>query len=121
VSSRLGEAPGREETITMMYWYGSGMSTWGYALMTVSMILFWGAVIFGIVALVRYVGRSGQPPGAPPSLHSPAPQTPEQLLAERFARGEINEEEYWRRLAVLRGEGQPANGQARPSAGTSTR
>jgi len=26
--------------ITMMYWHGSGMSGWGYALMTVSMILF---------------------------------------------------------------------------------
>ncbi len=32
----------------MMYWYGSGMSGWGYALMTVSMVLFWGAVIFGM-------------------------------------------------------------------------
>jgi putative membrane protein len=108
--------------ITMMYWYGSGMSGWGYALMTVSMILFWGAVIFGIVALVRYFSRSGQPPEALPPPHSPAlPQTPEQLLAERFARGEINEEEYRHRLAVLRGESQPANGQTRPPARTSTR
>jgi putative membrane protein len=48
-------------------------------------------------------------------------QIPEQLLAERFGRGEINEEEYRHRLAVLRGEGQPADGQARPRAGTSTR
>ena len=94
----------------MMYWYGSGMSGWGYALMTVSMILFWGAVIFGIVALVRYFGRSGQPP-----------QTPELLLAERFARGEINEEELRHRLAVLQGEGQRTNGQARSPAETSTR
>jgi putative membrane protein len=43
------------------------------------------------------------------------------LLAERFARGEIDDEEYRHRLAVLRGEGQPANGQAQPPAGTSTR
>jgi putative membrane protein len=108
--------------VTMMYWYGSGISGWGYALMTVSMILFCGAVIFGIVALVRYVSRADQPPEAPPPPGSPAPpQTPEQLLAERFARGEINEEEYRHRLAVLRGESQPANGQARAPAGTSTR
>jgi putative membrane protein len=105
----------------MMYWYGSGMSGWGYALMIVSMILFWGALIAGVVALVRYFGRSGQPPEAPPPQTPPASQTPEQLLAERFARGEIDEEEYQRRLAVLRGEGQRANGHARPPAGTSAR
>ncbi len=29
-------------------------------------------------------------------------KTPEQLLAERFAKGEIDEEEYTRRLSVLR-------------------
>jgi hypothetical protein len=28
------------------------------------MILFWGAVIAGIVALVRHLGRSGQPRSA---------------------------------------------------------
>jgi putative membrane protein len=108
--------------ITMMYWYGSGMSGWGYALMTVSMVLFWGAVIFGIVMLVRYFGRSGQPPAEPRSPQSlESPQSPERLLAERFARGEIDEEEYRRRLAVLQGKGRPANGQARPPAETSAR
>ncbi len=112
----------------MMYWYGNGMSGWGYALMTVSMILFWGAVIFGIVALVRYIGRSGQPPAEPrppQSAESPksaeSPQSPERLLAERFARGEIGEEEYRQRLAVLRDAGQRTDGQVRPPAGTSTR
>ena len=90
--------------------------------MTISMILFWGAVIFGIVMLVRYAGRSGQPPAAPPWPQAPGSrQSPEGLLAERFARGEIDEEEYRQRLAVLRGEGQPADGQARPPAGTSAR
>jgi len=71
--------------------------------MTVSMILFWGAVIFGIMALVRYFGRSGQLAAAPPQSAESAP-SPERLLAERFARGD-----------------QPANGRARPPAGTSTR
>jgi putative membrane protein len=106
--------------ITMMYWYGSGMSGWGYGLMTVSMILFWGAVIFGIVLLVRYFSRSGQPPAAPPRS-AESPPSPERLLAERFARGEIDEEQYRQHLAVLRGADQPGNGQARPPAGTSTR
>jgi putative membrane protein len=88
--------------ITMMYWYGGGMSGWGYALMSVSMILFWGAVIFGIVLLVRYLGRGGQPPAAPPQSAEPPP-SPERLLAERFARGDIDDEQYRQRLAVLRG------------------
>ena len=100
-----------------MYWYGSGMSGWGYALMTVSMVLFWGAVIAGIVLLVRHFARGGQQTPAPPSQ----PATPEQLLAGRFARGEIDEEEYQRRLAVLHGGGQATDDQARPAAGSSAR
>ena len=102
-----------------MYWYGSGMSGWGYALMTISMVLFWGAVIFGIVALVRYVGRGVPPASGPPPAQPP--RSAEGLLAERFARGEIDEDEYQRRLAALRGAGQATDGQARPPAGTSTR
>jgi hypothetical protein len=41
----------------------------------------------------------------PEPSHTPAATPPERLLAERFARGEIDEEEYRRRLAVLRGNG----------------
>jgi putative membrane protein len=82
---------------TMMYW-GNGMGAWGMVLMTLSTLLFWGLVIAGIVALVRYTGRSGQAstPAGPPTA-------PQQMLAERFARGEIDEEEYTRRLHVLSG------------------
>lgn len=36
-------------------WYGPGMGGWGYALMTVSTVLFWGLLILGIVALIRYL------------------------------------------------------------------
>jgi len=77
----------------MMY-YGD-MSGWGFALMAISAVVSWGGVIVGVVLLVRYFGRSGQPPTAA--------HTPEQLLAERFARGEIDESEYQARLATLCG------------------
>jgi putative membrane protein len=77
----------------MMWWFGPGMTAWGYGLMTVSMVLFWALVIFGVVALVRYLSRNDRASAAPP--------TPEELLAERFARGEIDEEEYRGRLDVL--------------------
>ena len=100
----------------MMYWYGSGMSGWGYALMTVSLILFWGAVIFGIVAVVRFAGR-----GARSSATSPPPRSPDGLLAERFARGEIGEEEYRQRLSVLRDADQHAGDQSPVPAGTGGR
>ena len=77
----------------MMWWYGPGMNSWGYGLMTVSMVLFWALVIFGGVALVRYLGRDERVTAGRP--------TPEQILAERFARGEINEDEYQHRLDLL--------------------
>jgi putative membrane protein len=83
----------------MMYGYGSGIGGWGYALMAISMVLFWGAVIYGIVALARYTRRDGPQRREP--AESPAPE-PEGLLAERFARGEIDEDEYYQRLTSLR-------------------
>ena len=83
----------------MMYWYGPGMTGWGYALMTISMVVFWALVIFGVVALVRFFARADQPPTTR--------STPEQLLADRFARGDIDEHEYHQRLDVLRGGSRP--------------
>ena len=90
----------------MMFWWGEGMTGWGYALMSVSMVLFWGVVILGIVALVRYLGRSSQSTGG---AGGPRPSA-EQLLAERFARGEIDEQEYQSRLAALRGRQRSTTG-----------
>jgi len=84
----------------MMFWYGNGMSGWGYVLMSVSMVLFWALVIAGVIALVRYLGRSSQHTRDSGTTH-PAP---EQVLAERFARGDIDDEEYRRRLETLRAD-----------------
>ena len=86
----------------MMWWYGngSGMDGWGYALMTVSMVLFWGLVIYGVIAMVRYLGRQDR------SVAATRP-TAEQVLAERFAHGQIDEQEYRERLDVLRGGPRP--------------
>ena len=79
-----------------MYW-GNGMGGWGMFLMFVNAALFWGLLIVGAVWLVRSTTRGGRsgPAGQPP--------VPQQVLADRFARGEIDEEEYTRRLQVLRG------------------
>jgi putative membrane protein len=85
------------EEITMMYW-GNGMGGWGMVLMTVSGLLFWGLIIAGIVWLVRSTGRGGE--SGTVATQTP---TPQQIIADRFARGEIEEDDYARRLQVLGG------------------
>ena len=79
----------------MMFWYDHGMNGWGYGLMAVGTVLFWGLVIVGVILLVRYTTRAQR---------TPEDTTPERILAERFARGEIDEPEYQTRLTTLRGD-----------------
>jgi putative membrane protein len=81
----------------MMWGYGSGMGVWGYTLMTISTVLFWALIIGGVIALVRYFARADRSTGDTRTA-------PEQVLAERFAAGEIDEQEYQQRLDVLRGQ-----------------
>lgn len=71
------------------------------------MVFFMVAVVAAVVALVILVSRRAT--GAPPPPGTPAQPVPggyeaaQRVLAERFARGEIDESEYRARLAVLRG------------------
>ncbi|MFB6986803.1 SHOCT domain-containing protein [Streptomyces sp. NPDC056178] len=69
--------------------------------MTVIMIVFWSLLIAGLVALITNARRSRQP-GPPTGEAAWGTRRAEDLLAERFARGEIDEDEYKRRLTVLR-------------------
>ncbi|MEV6165671.1 SHOCT domain-containing protein [Streptomyces sp. NPDC052052] len=89
-----------------MIWYNGGWGWGGWFFMTMFMVLFWALVIAGIVALVRYLSTShhDRRPGQSPSSGEPrwGSSRAEDLLAERFARGEIDEDEYRRRLALLR-------------------
>ena len=84
---------------------GNGMGGWDTALMVIDNLVFWGLLIAGIVLLVSFTGRSAQagPTGQP--------ATPRQVLAERLARGEIDEDEYARRLKAL------SSGPTRPPGG----
>jgi putative membrane protein len=79
----------------MMYWWGDQMNGWGWALMSISTVVFWALMIVGIVALIRYARSPG------PDRRSQTRPAPEQVLAERYARGEIDESEYRRRLDTL--------------------
>ncbi|MDF3291545.1 SHOCT domain-containing protein [Streptomyces silvisoli] len=88
-------------------WYDGGWAWGGWLVMAVTMLLFWALVIAGIVALVHYLtssrrGHQRPEPPSSPDGHGWGARRAEDLLAERFARGEIDEDEYRRRLALLR-------------------
>lgn len=85
----------------MMYggWmWGHGWGWAGWVLFVVLTVVFWAAVITAIVLAIRYAGGSRHSvSGLPPY----GPTRPEDVLAERFARGEIDEGEYRRRVMLL--------------------
>lgn len=69
---------------------GAGMGMW-WPLGAVFSILFWGLLIWGGITLARRAGVFS------------APRRAEEALAERYASGDIEEDEYRRRLATLHG------------------
>lgn len=78
--------------------WGMGMGA-GMGLGWIWMILFWGLVIAGIVALVRWVvaqpGGAASSPGTASGMPAGTPtSTPLTILQERYARGEIDRAEY---------------------------
>lgn len=85
----------------MMGWYGNGsMGAGGWIAMIVMMILFWGVVIVAGVVIFRGTRRGGRD-GAPVGVATY--RNPVDILDERFARGELENEEYEARKAVLLG------------------
>jgi putative membrane protein len=82
-----------------MWWYGHAMGGWGFLFMTVTTVLFWALIILAVLALLRYLTQGGR--------STTFRSTAEQVLAERFARGELNEHEYRQRLDTLRGASRP--------------
>ncbi|WP_141208838.1 SHOCT domain-containing protein [Streptomyces griseorubiginosus] len=78
-----------------MYPNHHDMTGWDWFAASVGAVLFWALIV--TVAVLLYRSLTGDP--RQPRTH--VRPSPEQLLAERFARGEIDEEEYWRRLSVL--------------------
>ena len=82
-------------------WGGWGSNGWGssgWILMTVLAVLFFAVVITAVVVATRYLTGSHHTPAQPIVSGS---ARAEDLLASRFARGEINEDEYRRRMTLL--------------------
>ena len=79
-------------------WEGGGWGWGAWVFMAVMMVLFWSAIITGAVMIVRYSrDRHHFPPPTAKDDSDPAIR----VLDERFARGEIDEDEYTRRRDLL--------------------
>jgi putative membrane protein len=65
-------------------WDGWG---WGPGFGWIFMLLFWGLIIFGLLALARWLFSSGGSGGG-------TGRSPLDTLKERYARGEITREQY---------------------------
>jgi putative membrane protein len=79
-----------------MMW-GDGWGGVGWAWFGLMHVLWWVLVIAGIVAVIRWLvdgGRRGRPADENRALD---------ILKERFARGEIDKDEYEERRRILKG------------------
>ncbi|MDR9439772.1 MAG: SHOCT domain-containing protein [Halomonas sp.] len=82
----------------MMGW-GNGHGWMGFG--GIFMILFWGLVILGAVALLRWLWMSGKDSGK--DSGNASRKTALDILQERYARGEIERDEYERKRRDLEG------------------
>lgn len=80
----------------MMDWNG-GWGVGGWLAMSLMMVVVWGLPIALVVWAVRSSYHSDRP-----SVTTPPRPDAEQVLAERYARGEIDEGEFAHRREVLR-------------------
>lgn len=87
----------------MWYWSAYGPSVWEWLVMAIPMALIWGALAWGMLTFLRS-------PRPGPSQENPGGSGPEEILAPRFAAGEIDEAELEHRLAVLHGHSDHAAG-----------
>jgi putative membrane protein len=83
----------------MMGGYHDGVGWGGWILMAVLMLAFWALVVIAVVVLFRGTGRAGG------SGEGGTGRSALDTLAERFARGEIDAEEYQARARILREAG----------------
>ncbi len=96
----------RGPVIEMMWGYGMGWGGW--VLMALMMVGFWALVVAAIIAAFRSSsraegsGRLGRP-GRDARTEAARADGARRILDERYARGEIDEQDYLARLGVLGG------------------
>ncbi len=74
-----------------------GAHGWGWiGIGAVHMLLFWALIVLAIVALVRYLSRTSSTDDKPD-------KSPIDVLKERYARGEIDKQEFEEKKRDLTG------------------
>jgi putative membrane protein len=99
VSPRTSGSGEMIKVVTMMWWSDGGWGSGWWLLMSLMMVAFWGALIAVAVWAIRTFSTEKPRPSA--GVPSAATDHAAEVLAERFARGEIEEDEFARRRAVL--------------------
>lgn len=87
-SQQYSQSPGQH------MWYGGWHAGFFGPLMMIVLVV---AVVLAVVLLVRYFRTDSRPPGPPSS----AEKSPMDILKERFARGEIDKDDYHEKLRTL--------------------
>lgn len=91
-----------------MMWYdgvGYGLTWGGWVLMVLAMVAFWTLVIVAVIALFRSIRSDRNPPYGTDDTTSRS--NAQAILDERFARGEIDVDEYRLRRDQLRAAQEP--------------
>lgn len=83
----------------MMYNWNGGWGWGAWLAMGFMMLVVWGSIVAVVVLLVRGTGGISRAPAAPPGE---AGDQALRILDERFARGEIDADEYRSRRDLLR-------------------
>jgi putative membrane protein len=93
----------------MMNGWSGSMSAWDWVWLVIALAAAGAVAAAGIGLMVRSLRRELGAPAIEPATRASAPRSSaaavpsaEDLLADRFARGEIGEDEYWQRVHTLR-------------------
>ena len=90
----------------MYGWHDGGWGGGGWVLMVVLMVLFWSTIVAVAVMFFRHL-RGGYGPTTPYPPVPPGTPGPDQalrILEERFARGEIDADEFSKRRDLIRNQ-----------------
>ena len=88
---------------------GMGNGNWWWIPMMIMMVAFWGGLIWiGVTLLKRNQTPQPHAPAAPPiaagSVATTSRPTAQEILSERLARGEIEIDDYLKRVEALRNQ-----------------
>ncbi len=88
----------------MMGWGNQGHGMWGSGGMIV-MIFFWVILIIGTILIIRYFTAGHRGAAAPGGETISRERDPLEILKERYAKGEIDTQEFEERKKILESGG----------------